>query len=73
VVSAPQSASEFDHHAGWTDVIASEAMSFVPPGADAAQISDLLLAAARRASAMPAFNGDAWWKATTEAARAILR
>jgi glycosyltransferase involved in cell wall biosynthesis len=73
VVSAPQSPSEFDHHAGWTDVIASEAISFVPPGADAAQISDLLLAAARKASSMPAFDGDVWWRATTEAARAILR
>jgi glycosyltransferase involved in cell wall biosynthesis len=73
VVSAPQSASEFDHHAGWSAVIRSEAISFVPPGADAAQISDLLLAAARKASAIPAFDGDAWWNATTEAARAILR
>jgi hypothetical protein len=73
VASAPQSPFEFDHHAGWTDVIASGAISFVPPGADATQISDLLLAAARKASAMPAFDGDAWWKATTEAARAILR
>jgi glycosyltransferase involved in cell wall biosynthesis len=73
VVSAPQSPSEFDHHAGWTDVIESGAISFVPPGADAAQISDLVLAAARKASTMPAFDGDAWWKATTEAARAILR
>ncbi len=73
VVSAPQSPSEFEHHTGWTDVIASEAISFVPPGADGAQISDLLLAAARKAGSMPAFDGDAWWRATTEAARAILR
>jgi glycosyltransferase involved in cell wall biosynthesis len=73
VVSAPQSPSEFDHHAGWTAMIASEAISFVPPGADAAQISDLLLAAAPNADAIPAFDGDAWWDATTKAARAILK
>ncbi len=73
VVSAPQSPSEFDHHAGWSAVIRSGAISFVPPGADATQISDLLLAAARKANAIPSFDGDAWWKATTEAARAILR
>jgi len=73
VVTAPQSPSEFDHHAGWTAVIASEAISFVAPGDGAAQVSDLVLAAARKAGAMPAFDGDAWWDATTEAARAILR
>lgn len=73
VVSAPQSPSEFDHHAGWSAVIRSGAISFVPPGADVAQISDLLLAAARKADAIPTFDGDAWWKETTEAARAILR
>jgi glycosyltransferase involved in cell wall biosynthesis len=73
VVSTPQSPSEFDHHAGWTAVIASEAISFVPRGADAAQISDLVLAAVRKVGAIPAFDGDAWWKATTEAAHAILR
>ena len=73
VVSAPQSPSEFDHHAGWSAVIRSGAISFVTPGADAAQVSDVLLAAARKASAVPTFDGDAWWKATTEAARAILR
>jgi glycosyltransferase involved in cell wall biosynthesis len=73
VVSAPQSPSEFDHHAGWSAVIRSGAISFVPPSADVAQISDLLLAAARKADAIPTFDGDAWWKATTEAARIILR
>ena len=54
-------------------MIASEAISFVAPGDGAAQVSDLVLAAARKAGAMPAFDGDAWWDATTEAARAILR
>jgi glycosyltransferase involved in cell wall biosynthesis len=73
VVTAPQSPSEFDHHAGWTSVIASGAISFVPPGAGTAQISDRVLGAARNAGAMPAFDGDAWWNATTEAARAVLR
>jgi len=73
VVSAPQSMAEFDHHAGWGAMISGGTISFVPPGADTAQISELVRAAARTADATPAFDGDAWWRATTDAARAILR
>jgi hypothetical protein len=44
----------------------------VPADADVAHICDAVLAASRRRDAVPAFDADAWWKLTTEAARAIL-
>ena len=72
VVTAPQSMAEFDHHAGWTETIASGAMSFLPADADVAQICDAVLAAARRRDAVPVFDANAWWKLTTDATRAIL-
>lgn len=73
VASAPLSRAEFDHHAGWTAMMASGAVSLVPAGADTAQICDLLRAvAARPVQERPAFDGEAWWAATTEAARRIL-
>src|SRR5258706_717642 len=48
VVSAPQSPSEFDHHTGWTEGIAGEAISFVPPAACAPQISGRVFPVARK-------------------------
>ena len=73
VVSAPQSPSEFDHHAGWRTVTASGAVVQIPPGADTAQICDLLLSAADRAAGVaPSFDADAWWKEAIESARALL-
>ena len=73
VASAPRSPSEFDHHAGWTAMIESGAIVFAPTDADTTQISDLILTAVRKSARRPAFDADAWWRATTEAARAALR
>jgi glycosyltransferase involved in cell wall biosynthesis len=73
VVTAPQSMAEFDHHAGWTETIASGAISFLPADADVGEICDAVLTAARRRDAVPVFDADAWWKLTTDATRAILR
>ncbi len=72
VVTAPQSMAEFDHHAGWTETLASGAISFVPADADVGEICDAVLAAAGRRNAVPVFNAGAWWKLTTDATRAIL-
>jgi glycosyltransferase involved in cell wall biosynthesis len=72
VVTAPQSMAEFDHHAGWTETIASGAISFLPANADVGEICDAVLAAARRRDAVPVFDAGAWWKLTTDATRAIL-
>jgi hypothetical protein len=72
VVTAPKSMTEFDHHAGWLETIASGAITFVPADADVAEICDAVLAAARRRDTVPVFDADAWWKLTTDATRAIL-
>jgi glycosyltransferase involved in cell wall biosynthesis len=73
VVSAPRSPDEFRHHEGFTTLIESGALSFVRRSAPIAEIADQLLAAAeRKAGSTPAIDGDAWWKATTAATRAIL-
>ncbi len=72
VVTAPQSMAEFDHHAGWTETLASGAISFVPADADVGEICDAVLAAAGRRNAVPVFDAGAWWKLTTDATRAIL-
>jgi glycosyltransferase involved in cell wall biosynthesis len=73
VVSAPRSDDEFLHHAGFTALIESGALSFAQRSAPIADITDHLLAAAeRKTGGLPAIDGDAWWKATTAATRAIL-
>jgi glycosyltransferase involved in cell wall biosynthesis len=72
VVTAPKSLAEFDHHAGWTETIASGAISFLPADADVGEICDAVLTAAGRRDAIPVFDADAWWKLTTDATRAIL-
>jgi glycosyltransferase involved in cell wall biosynthesis len=73
VVSAPRSGDEFLHHEGFTTLIASGALSFVPRAAPVAEIAEQLLAAAeRKGGDIPAIDGDVWWKATTVATRAAL-
>jgi glycosyltransferase involved in cell wall biosynthesis len=73
VVSAPRSPDEFRHHEGFTTLIEGGALSFVRRSAPIAEIADQLLAAVeRKAGSTPAIDGDAWWKATTAATRAIL-
>jgi glycosyltransferase involved in cell wall biosynthesis len=72
VVTAPQSMAEFDHHAGWTETLASGAISLLPADADVGEICDVVLAAARRRDAVPVFDAAAWWRLTTDATRAIL-
>src|SRR5580698_5173197 len=73
LVTAPRSMSEFAHHKGFSSVIESGALSFIPDHADLPEIADKLLAAAKldeRTS--PAFDGNAWWAATTAATHAAL-
>jgi len=73
VVTAPRSMSEFAHHKGFSSVIEMGALSFIPDHADKHAIADRLLAAAKQGErAMPAIDGDAWWRATTAATRAAL-
>ena len=73
IVSAPQSRNEFLHHEGLTALIESGALSFVSRSAGADEIADQILAATSRAkSASPAIDCNAWWAATTTAARAVL-
>jgi glycosyltransferase involved in cell wall biosynthesis len=73
VVSAPQTRSEFRHHAGLTTLIERGALAFVSRSASADEIADQLLAAAKRGvSASPAIDINAWWAATTAATRAVL-
>jgi hypothetical protein len=73
VVSAPPSRNEFRHHAGLTALIEQGALAFVPRSADAEEIADQLLAAAKRnRSASPTIDFDGWWAATTTAARAVI-
>jgi glycosyltransferase involved in cell wall biosynthesis len=73
VVTAPRSMSEFAHHKGFSSVIESGVLSFISDHADLPEIADKLLAAAKldeRTS--PAFDGNAWWAATTAATHAAL-
>jgi glycosyltransferase involved in cell wall biosynthesis len=73
VVTAPRSMAEFAHHKGFAAVIEAGALSFIPDHADLQAISDRLLAAAKQdRRATPAFDGDAWWQATTAATRAAI-
>lgn len=73
VVSAPQTPAEFEHHSGFKALIASGALSFVPRQGSVVEISDALRAAAIQTSnKAPTFDGDAWWNATKDAARALL-
>jgi glycosyltransferase involved in cell wall biosynthesis len=73
VVTAPRSMSEFAHHKGFSSVIESGALSFIPDHADLSAIADRLLAAAKQGErATPAIDGEAWWRATTAATHAAL-
>ena len=73
VVTAPRSMSEFAHHRGFTSVIESGVLSFISEHADLPEIADKLLAAAKLVErTTPAFDGNAWWAATTAAADKVL-
>jgi glycosyltransferase involved in cell wall biosynthesis len=73
VVTAPRSMSEFAHHKGFSSVIESGVLSFIPDHADLRAIADRLLTAAKQGErATPAIDGAAWWRATTEATDAAL-
>jgi glycosyltransferase involved in cell wall biosynthesis len=74
VVTAPRAMTEFAHHAGFTRLIETGVLSFVPEGADLRAIADQLLAVAKQGKrSAPAIEWDTWWRATTAATRAALR
>src|ERR1700686_3280034 len=74
VVTAPRSLAEFAHHAGFTRLIRSGVLSFIPEGADRRAIAAQLLAVAKRGKRpKPAIEWDTWWRATTAATHAALR
>jgi glycosyltransferase involved in cell wall biosynthesis len=73
LVTAPHSATEFDHHEGLSTLVKSGALSFIPRGADTRAIADQLLAVAKQdARKTPGLDADAWWSAATTATRAAL-
>jgi glycosyltransferase involved in cell wall biosynthesis len=72
VVSSPPSSTEFAHHPGFANAVASGALSLVDRSASIAEISDRVLAAVRKPAANTSLDGEAWWKATIESARAIF-
>jgi glycosyltransferase involved in cell wall biosynthesis len=73
VVPAPHSATEFSHHEGFSALIESGVLSFIPPAADLRAIADQLLVAAKQAPrTAPVIDADAWWRAATAATRAAL-
>lgn len=73
VVSAPQKAEEFAHHAGLRQLIADGALSFVPRDAGAPEIADQLLAVVGQQGHAPRLDADAWWDATIEGLRVAFR
>jgi hypothetical protein len=73
VVTAPRSMSEFAHHEGFTSLIESGVLSFIPDHADMPAIAEKLLGAAKQSErTIPAIDGDTWWAATTAATNAVL-
>jgi glycosyltransferase involved in cell wall biosynthesis len=73
VVPAPYSATEFAHHQGFSALIESGMLSFIPPFADLRAIADQLLAVAKQeARTAPVIDADAWWRAATAATRTAL-
>ena len=74
VVTAPRSMAEFAHHAGFTRLIETGVLSFIPEGADRRAIADQLLAVAKQGKRQAsAIEWDTWWGATTAATHAALR
>ena len=74
VVTAPRSMAEFAHHAGFTRLIETGVLSFIPEGSDRRAIADQLLAVAKQGKRpTPAIEWDTWWRATTAATHAALR
>jgi glycosyltransferase involved in cell wall biosynthesis len=73
VVPAPRSATEFAHHQGFSALIESGVLSFIPPSADLRAVADQLLAAAKQPPrTAPVIDADAWWRAATAATRTAL-
>jgi glycosyltransferase involved in cell wall biosynthesis len=73
LVPAPHSATEFDHHEGFSALIKSGMLSFIPPAADSRAIADQLLAIARQEPrTAPVIDAEAWWRAATSATQAAL-
>ena len=73
VVTAPRTMAEFAHHAGFTRLIETGVLSFIPEGADRRAIADQLLAAAKQGKRpAPAIEWDTWWHATTAATHAAM-
>jgi glycosyltransferase involved in cell wall biosynthesis len=73
VVPGPRSATEFAHHQGFSALIESGVLSFIPPSADLRAVADQLLAAAKQPPrTAPVIDADAWWRAATAATRTAL-
>jgi glycosyltransferase involved in cell wall biosynthesis len=73
VVTAPRSMAEFAHHAGFSRLIESGVLSFIPAGADLRAIADQLLTVAKQGKrSAPAIDWDTWRHATTAATRAAM-
>jgi glycosyltransferase involved in cell wall biosynthesis len=73
VVTAPRSMAEFAHHAGFTRLIETGVLSFIPEGAGLRAIADQLLAVAKQGKrSAPAIEWETWWRATTAATHAAM-
>jgi glycosyltransferase involved in cell wall biosynthesis len=73
LVPAPHSATEFDHHEGFSALIGGGIVPFIPAGADLQAIANQLLVVARQPSrTAPVIDAEAWWNAATAATRAAL-
>ncbi len=70
VVPAPRSVTEFAHHAGFSALLETGALSFIPRHADLRAIADQLLAVAKQEGRItPVIDADAWWSAAMTAVR----
>jgi glycosyltransferase involved in cell wall biosynthesis len=73
LVPAPHSLAEFDHHEGFSALIRSGVLSFIPPSANVQAIADQLLIVAKEPPrTTPVIDADTWWDAATAATRAAL-
>lgn len=73
VVTAPSAAGEFDHHKGYASLLQSGAIDLFPAATPIAELSEFVLAAARKTGSPAAIDYDKWWKEATEVAGAILK
>ena len=73
VVTAPRTMAEFAHHAGFTRLIETGVLSFIPEGAGLDAVTDQLLVAAQQGGRpASAIDWDTWWRATTAATQAAI-